>query len=164
MSILSYDRKKATAYANQWAKHRNPQYYDYSNLGGDCTNFASQCIYTGAPVMNHSKKNGWYYISPNNHSPSWTGVNFLYQYLIRKTGVGPFGHETDINGVQIGDISQFQSTSSFYTHTQVIIFIGEPRDLENIFIAAHTIDSLNRPLSTYTFKKIRFIHIDGIRQ
>lgn len=164
MSALYYDREKAAAYAKQWANGRNLQYYDYSKLGGDCTNFASQCIYAGGPVMNYSKNNGWFYISPNNHSTSWTGVRFLYQYLIRKTGVGPFGHETDINGVQVGDISQFQSTSPYYTHTQVVVSVGEPRSLENILVAAHTIDSINRPLSTYTFKKIRFVHIDGVRK
>ncbi len=39
-------------YAHLWAYGRNPRYYDYEGIGGDCTNFASQCIYAGAGVMN----------------------------------------------------------------------------------------------------------------
>ena len=45
-SIL-YDPSKAVAYAKKWAYYRNPDYYDYSNLGGDCANFVSQCLIAG---------------------------------------------------------------------------------------------------------------------
>ena len=50
--LLPYDRAAAVAYAHAWAYRRNPAYFDYSGIGGDCTNFASQCLYAGAPVMN----------------------------------------------------------------------------------------------------------------
>jgi hypothetical protein len=36
-----YDRSAAVAYAHKWAYSRNPAYYNYDKLGGDCTNFAS---------------------------------------------------------------------------------------------------------------------------
>lgn len=36
-----YDREQAVQYARMWAYDRNPAYYDFSNLGGDCTNFVS---------------------------------------------------------------------------------------------------------------------------
>ena len=52
MQLLSYDREAAVAYARRFALSRNPAYYDFSDLGGDCTNFASQCIYAGAGIMN----------------------------------------------------------------------------------------------------------------
>ena len=39
-----YDRQKAVDYALTWALDRNPKFYDFSSLGGDCTNFISQCI------------------------------------------------------------------------------------------------------------------------
>ena len=52
MEELTYDRAKAVAYAERWALSRNPRYYDFEDIGGDCTNFASQCIYAGAGVMN----------------------------------------------------------------------------------------------------------------
>ena len=45
MREYEYDRNAAVAYARKWALGRNPAFYDFSNIGGDCTNFASQCIY-----------------------------------------------------------------------------------------------------------------------
>ena len=50
--IIPYDRRAAIRYAHRWAFGRNPRYYDYENIGGDCTNFASQCLYAGTGVMN----------------------------------------------------------------------------------------------------------------
>ena len=44
---FSYNPSKAVAYAKQWAYSRNPKYYDYSNMGGDCANFVSQCLIAG---------------------------------------------------------------------------------------------------------------------
>lgn len=35
-----YDRAAAVAYAHTWAYRRNPRYYNYEELGGDCTNFS----------------------------------------------------------------------------------------------------------------------------
>lgn len=56
MRTIEYDRNKAKAYAKKWAYLRNPQYYDYTYLGGDCTNFISQCIFQGAPHMSYSRQ------------------------------------------------------------------------------------------------------------
>lgn len=55
--------------------------------GGDCTSFASQCIYAGSKVMNYNKNNGWYYNSGNDKSSSWSGVEFLYNFLTTNKGV-----------------------------------------------------------------------------
>jgi hypothetical protein len=164
MSYSAYDSDAAVAYARTWAMSRNPQYYDYEKLGGDCSNFASQCIYTGSGVMNYKTTFGWYYVGANNHSPSWTGVEFLYDFLTRKTGVGPFGKLVDLKDVQIGDISQFSSTSKRFSHTQVIVSVGKLPTLENTLIAAHSVDSLDRALSTYPIRDVRFIHIEGVRK
>ena len=42
--LLPYDRQAAVRYASRWAYGRNPAYADFDALGGDCTNFASQCL------------------------------------------------------------------------------------------------------------------------
>ena len=55
-----YNRQKVYEYAKKWAYRRNPKYYNYDSVGGDCTNFASQCIFAGCGQMNYSKINGWY--------------------------------------------------------------------------------------------------------
>ena len=97
MKELIYDRNKVIEYAKKWALSRNPKYYNFDNVGGDCTSFVSQCIFAGANVMNYTKDVGWYYIDGNNKSPSWSGVDFLYKFLINNKSVGPYGKEVKIN-------------------------------------------------------------------
>ena len=62
LRLTPYDRGAAVRYAKRWAYGRNPAFYDYERIGGDCTNFASQCVYAGSGVMNYTRDLGWYYI------------------------------------------------------------------------------------------------------
>ena len=97
LKLFPYDRAAAVRYARRWAYGRNPAFYDYETIGGDCTNFASQCLYAGSGVMNFKPTFGWYYIDANNKSPSWTGVPYFYNFLTRKErNIGPFGAETGL--------------------------------------------------------------------
>lgn len=162
MPLIPYDRAAAVSYARKWALARNPKYYDFSRLGGDCTNFVSQCLYAGSRVMNYRPTFGWYYISANNRTPSWTGVPFLYNFLTRETGAGPIGKQVSLEQVQSGDISQFADETGRFYHSQLIVSVGEIPRLENILVCTHTFDSLDRPLSSYDYHKIRFIHIKGV--
>lgn len=159
MRELSYNRAKATAYAEKWAMGRNPAYLDFEELGGDCTNFASQCIYAGSGVMNPTKTFGWYYYSGNNRAPGWTGVQFLYQFLVRNKGIGPYAVVSDSRGAQPGDIVQLGRENGDFYHSPVIV----KKEGDEIFIAAHTFDAYMRPLSTYVYEKLRFLHIVGVR-
>lgn len=88
----AYDREKAAAYALRWALDRNPKFYDYENLGGDCTNFISQVLLNGGAPMDYKETFGWYYLTANRKSPSWTAVEPLFQYLTRpkKHGFSPY--------------------------------------------------------------------------
>ena len=78
-----YDRAAVVLYAHQWAYGRNPAFYDYEQLGGDCTNFASQCVYAGSGVMNFTPTYGWYYIDSDQKAPAWTGVPFFFDFITR---------------------------------------------------------------------------------
>ena len=155
MKRIPYDREKAIAYAEEWAYKRNRRYLDFDNIGGDCTNFASQCIYAGCGVMNYTKTFGWYYNSPDDRAPAWTGVQQLYNFLTQNRGVGPFGIETGINGAEPGDIIQLGNSQGEFYHSPVVVAIinGQP------YVAAHTFDTYMRPLSSYIYGKARVIHI-----
>lgn len=59
MKIVEYNRGLALAYAKRYALSRNNAYLDFSSLGGDCTNFVSQCLYAGARKMNYTPVFGW---------------------------------------------------------------------------------------------------------
>ncbi len=164
-ALIDYDRKSAVRYAHQWAYSRNPSYYDYEALGGDCTNFASQCIFAGSGVMNFQSVSGWYYKNANNKSASWTGVEFLRNFLVRRNkSPGPFAQEVTIDKIEPGDIIQLSFEGSHFQHSPVVVETGQRPRTDNILIAAHTINSDNRALNTYTYKKIRFLHIVSVRK
>ena len=158
MREISYDREAAVAYARRWALDRNPDYYDFENIGGDCTNFASQCIYAGARVMNFTPDTGWYYRSVNDRAAAWTGVEYLYRFLVNNKSSGPYGHLVSQKEAQPGDIVQLGTFGGRFYHSPVITAVT-PR----ILIAAHTYDALDRPLKLFDYDTARFIHIDGVR-
>lgn len=84
-----YNRERAVEYARRWAFSRSPLFESYNGIGGDCTNFVSQCVYAGSCVMNYTRDFGWYYSSPMNRAPAWTGVEFFYNFMTSNEGVGP---------------------------------------------------------------------------
>ena len=170
MRLIEYDRRAAVAYARKWAFARNPQFYNFDGLGGDCTNFASQCLFAGCGVMNFTPTFGWFYQDLQNRAPAWTGVEFFYNFLISNAqgngegigignGAGPFAVETNLSGLQIGDFIQFgRATGDFYHTPMVVGFDGtEP------LLAAHSYDAFNRKLSSYNFAQLRCLHVLGGR-
>ena len=84
IQLIPYNRRAAVNYAHEWAFRRNPAFYDFSQLGGDCTNFASQCLYAGVGVMNFTPEFGWYYISAELRAAAWTGVPFFWDFMTRQ--------------------------------------------------------------------------------
>lgn len=160
--LQDYNRFAAVLYAHRWAYGRNPKFYDYEEIGGDCTNFASQCLFAGCGIMNFTPTFGWYYLDANQKSPSWTGVPYLYNFLTRRTpSVGPTGEECAMEDLRPGDLVQFAFEGDSYRHTPVVVSIGQPVSLDNILVAAHSYDADNRPVSSYEYNAIRFVHITG---
>lgn len=164
MREIPYNRQKVLEYAQKWAYDRNPQYYNFDSVGGDCTSFASQCIFAGSNVMNYSKLNGWYYINGNNKSPSWSGVELLYNFLTKNKMSGPFGKEVSQDEIEIGDIAQLSFDGNTFGHTLVIVKIENKFNINQIFISSHTFDSFNKRISEYNYEKIRFVHIEKVRK
>jgi len=163
MILRNYDRRAAVFYAHEWAFGRNPLFYDYEEIGGDCTNFASQCIFAGSGVMNFTPTYGWYYISSDQKAPAWTGVPFLYNFLTRSTpSVGPTAVEVPIWEVMPGDIIQLSFKGQEFQHSPVVVRANHPQSTDQIWVAAHSYDADNRPLSTYEFQKVRYLHITGV--
>ncbi len=164
MPVLSvYDRAAAVRYAHLWAYGRNPHYYDYENIGGDCTNFASQCIYAGAGVMNYTPTFGWYYIDANRKAPAWTGVEYLRNFLVReKPSAGPAAVEVPMEQIQPGDVVQLSFDGVGWQHSPVVVAARQPKNYGEILVAAHSYDADDRPLATYEFAKACFLHIVGV--
>lgn len=158
MQEIPYNREAAVAYARKWALKRNPAYYDFEKIGGDCTNFASQCIYAGGQTMNFTPILGWYYRSSSDRSASWSGVEYLYNFLVNNKAIGPFAHSVMQSEAKPGDIVQLGRHDGDFYHSPVITAVKP-----TILVAAHSFDALDKPLYLYTYEVVRFLHIDGIR-
>ena len=165
MKIVDYNRALALSYAKQYALSPNPAYYNFSSIGGDCTNFASQCLFAGSMKMNFTPTFGWYYQNANNRAPAWTGVNEFYNFLTNNliinkigNGVGPFGEEQTISRLKCGDFIQLGRDNTFY-HTLIVVSFKGKMPL----LASHSIDVYEKPLADFSYEKARGISILGVR-
>ena len=156
----NYEREKAVAYARRYAFSQNPVFGNFVDIGGNCTNFVSQCVYAGSCQMNYTNTFGWYYISLEQRAPAWTGVDYFYNFMTENQGVGPFGKETVADECELGDVVQLGNSEDGFYHSLIIVGFDENDD---ILIAAQTNDALDRPLSSYTYEFARFIKILGVR-
>ena len=108
--------------------------------------------------MNFTPIMGWYYRSSYDRTASWSGVKYLYNFLVNNQAVGPYAHVVSQNEVLPGDVVQLGSHSGNFYHSPIITAVTP-----TILVAAHTDDALDRPLSTYQYDVARFLHIDGVR-
>ena len=159
LATKPYKRENAVAYARKFAFSQNSQFANFAGIGGNCTNFVSQCIYAGGCQMNYTPTFGWYYISLDDRSPSWSGVEYFYNFMIENTGVGPYGRVASSDELELGDVIQLAREADGYYHTLLVVGF----DGEDILVAAQTDNAYARPLSTYTYDYSRFIKILGIR-
>lgn len=161
---LPYNRERAVEYARKWALSRNPLFIDFTGRGGDCTSFVSQCVFAGTGVMNYTQTYGWYYISPTDRAPAWSGVDEFFNFLTGKPefreangGIGPQGIDVrDGRIIEIGDVIQLANAEGQFYHTLIISGFTD----NDILICAHSDDALDRPISTYNFASLRVIHIE----
>ena len=142
-----YNRQKAIDYAKKYVYNYNPAYYNFSKIGGDCTNFVSQCILAGDKKMDYNL-NGWFYNSPQSRSPAWTSVNDFWNYGL--SGKSFKIIEVDILKLEIGDIIQFYNprTNRFY-HNVIITKIINPISVKNILVTSHDNNAYNKSLALY---------------
>ena len=108
--------------------------------------------------MNYDQFYGWFYINSYNRSPSWTSVEYLNRFLLGRRRVGPVAKIVPIEKLEIGDLIQLRQNPFRFNHSVIITKIENGE----IYVCAHTDDSLNRPLSTYSYLEAVGLHIEGI--
>jgi hypothetical protein len=146
-----YNRAAAVDYARKWAMARNPRFFDFSTMGGDCTNFVSQCLLAGGLKMSYGDY-GWYYINVHRRSASFSGVQYLYNYLTNPRA--PIATETAPENLSAGDIVQLSFDGVVFGHSLFVTTAGA-----DPLVATHTMDCIDRPLSTYSYLTARGLHI-----
>ena len=108
--------------------------------------------------MNFTPVMGWYYRSVSDRTASWSGVEYLYNFLINNKSVGPYARVVSQSDVMPGDIVQLGTQNGDFYHSPVITAVTP-----TILVAAHTFDAVDRPLLSYDYDLVRFLHIEGVR-
>ena len=162
-----YDREKATAYAKKYATtpNLNP-WQNYTQMGGDCTNFVSQCLYAGGiPFDNEGKTitEKWYWYSDNHRTPSWTGADAFKAYVRANKGTGLVATEVAMEELVPGDIVQL-GTREKATHSMIVVDVvyneDNPEEVVDLLVAQHSseggIFGYNIPLSSKPPKRLYY--------
>lgn len=156
MHFVNYNRENAVDYAKTWANARNSMYLNFDSIGGDCTNFASQCLFAGVGVMNYEKDIGWYYNSANDRAAAWTDAEYFRRFIMNNKNEGPFGISVPVNRLETGDFISLNNGIQYY-HTLIVTGFSNNTPL----VAAHTDDAYMRSLGTYHYISAQGIHILG---
>ena len=144
----SYNPLKSIEYARRHALNYNKSFKSFDNVGGDCTNFISQCINHGGI----STTSIW---KPYTHP--WLRVNDLYYYLLKND----LGQDiTTKKSYSSGSIVQFYANQKgFFSHSGIIT-----KELANgdYLYCCHSYDKIDFPLSEIyplMYDKIRIIEL-----
>lgn len=165
---MAYNRIAAVNYAYKYALKPNKEFVYFSlreNIGGDCTNFTSQCLLSGGASMTYSPQS-WYYkklLTPPKYecSISWSVAHSLY-WLLRvndeKGYQGPKGKQiTNKNLLELGDIIFLRDSKGLVFHSAIITSFTSNREP---LIAQHTFDALNIAIKdTWPRTAIHYIKI-----
>lgn len=166
----TYNREAAVAYADQHYHQRNPEWYNFSDEGGNCQNYASQCMLAGGMEMDYSGEWQWKcYVSDPNYEPeineedekegrsrSWVHVTSFYDYALENEGKGL---ACDVNAnlyyAQPGDIILVGNGS--LSHTVIVSKVVDG----HILVDSNSIDMKDYPVEAYTYTNITLIKILG---
>lgn len=156
---MNYNRINAVNYAKTWWNKRNPDFYNFDNMGGDCTNFICQCLLAGGYKMKENVLDGWFYKSLNYRSPSFSGVNELFNFATKNMdNLGVKMQKIALKEANVGDIIQLRQNPNIFNHSLIITSINNNDGIinsKNIFVSTHTIDSFDRCLCDYNYFEYR---------
>jgi hypothetical protein len=134
MRSISYNRNNAKQYAINHVYACSANYPDYTNYGGDCTNFVSQCLEAGgwtqtSKSAGRGSSSSWYHdpgytsAAPTSaRSASWTDAGYFQNFLNNSTRVASNFASYPSSSYQIGDIIQLASSGIAY-HSTIITSI-----------------------------------------
>jgi hypothetical protein len=143
-----YNGMNASEYAQKWANSFNPYYRDFTDQGGDCTNFASQAIHAGGVP---------YGLSWQPYTTAWVRVSTLRDYLV----INNYGTEFPyVPYDYVGQLIQFYNPNyGDWHHSGILTYYSSNGDY---LYCCHTYPKKNWPLSRVfpgTYSKIRVFRV-----
>ncbi len=167
-----YDRESALAYSYKYVDKRNlDSFADYSDAGGNCQNFVSQCLYAGGIPMDTVGNEVWKWYdlilsntgSSYGRSSSWTGVDEFVAYAENNTG---FGLVAEVGAPyftgEAGDVLQV-GTEGDWRHAVLIadVVCDEDGSVIDYLVNSNTSNLENYPASLYGYPEALLTKIIG---
>jgi hypothetical protein len=166
-AISIYNRVEAVRYADLWWNNSNPGFRRFSD---DCTNYVSQCLYTGGiPVVYTGEQgSGWWYrgkgMDGDTWSYSWT-VAHSFRWMLESGVIIPAERMADAAALTIGDVICYDFEGDGRWDHSTIVTAKDTNGMP--LVNAHTEDCRRaawdyRDSSAYTNNiEYRFFHLLG---
>jgi len=166
-----YNRARAVNYARTYALSPNPsfKYFQlYETLGGDCTNFISQCLLAGGAPMTYTTAYAWWYnksgtynIADDRWSVPWAVAHSLYWTLkVNNEAKNDAVKGLEVSSVamlELGDVIFFEDDRGVMFHSTIVTGYSATDTL----ISQHTYEAMDIPYTKswearrYHYLKIR---------
>jgi Putative amidase domain len=160
---VTYDRRAAAAYANEWALRSNPRYW--SSPDNDCANFVSQCLAAGGLRLVDDPGREWRANGTEFPAVAWVNCGAQKRalaaraathtrYIARGSGALP-------RAWAAGDVGYRGNTVAGETAWQHVIICAGKSGGELVY-DSHTTAYLRQPLDVWYpehFSLIRYCHI-----
>lgn len=165
-----YDRTAAVSYLDRYSHSRNPEWYNFTDEGGNCQNYASQALLAGGIPMDHVGEEQWKcYTEDPDYDPgineeesaygrtrSWVNVGYFYNYAKYNEGSGLVAEpDANLYYAQPGDIIMVGNNG--LSHTVMVSKVVDG----HILVDSNSIDMKDYPLEAYTYTNITLIKILG---
>ena len=165
-----YNRTAAIEYANKYYHTRNPEWYDFSYEGGNCQNYASQCMYAGGIPMDFLGEDQWKnYIEDPEYEPelnysetqsgrtaSWVHVSSFYEYALYNEGFGLLADlDANLYFAEPGDLILVGNGGMAHTFIVSRVVDG------HILVHSNSIDMKDFPIEASTYTYLKLIKILG---
>lgn len=155
LRLSGYSPSKAVSYAHRWVNSFSPQYMNFDNNGGDCTNFVSQCLVAGGvrqtkpgsiqqPILQTT--HNWFG-SKFSSSTSFIRVADFHAYWSKRVPTANYEGDTTVsrNG-NLGDIVQFRRAN---TGTRWHSMIITKKKNGVVYLSGHSQPRYDRAISSY---------------
>ena len=164
-----YDRAAATAYAKNHWQRRNAAWADFSDRGGNCQNYASQCLLEGGIPMDREGDARWvskqfedFIESMEGRSASWAAVLPFREYAERNRGFGlSAGVDQPYFSGEPGDILQMGVDTPHHTTVITDLLTDEQGNTVDYLICSNTANLKDYPAAAYPYPYRNLIKIYG---